>query len=129
MKIQTFRNMKAMIHGGDQKRIGGDESGVLKIGTVEIKISPKDMSVVPNLYHGGTGNYPTTFTTDSGKVYDLGKLPIRNGKIVPPSEVAIEMMELRCRADAAEEECEALRAKIHELENIFDTNALNFLIK
>jgi hypothetical protein len=31
-------------------------------------------------------------------------------------------MELRCRADAAEE-------KLEELSNLFDTNSLNFLIK
>ena len=129
MKLQTFRNMKAMIHGGDQRRIECAKSGVLKIGATEIKIIASESAVMPNLYHGATGNYAATFTDTDGRVYDLGKISIRGGRIVPPTEVAVELMELRCRADAAEEENEKLREKIRELEGIFDTNALNFLIK
>lgn len=129
MKIQTFKNMRAMIYGGDQKRVGGDVSGVLKIGTTEIKITPEEDSILPILYHGATGRYLATFTDVSGNVYDLGKILVRNGKIVPPTEVEVELMELRCRLDTSEDECEALREKIRELENIFDTNSLNFLIK
>jgi hypothetical protein len=121
--------MRAMIYGGDQRRIGGDVSGVLKIGTTEIKITPEEDSILPILYHGATGRYLATFTDVSGNVYDIGKILVRNGKIVPPTEVEVELMELRCRLDTSEDECEALREKIRELENIFDTNSLNFLIK
>ena len=129
MKIQTFRNMKAVIHGTDPKRIGGYKEGVLKIGTTEINISPDADSIMPILFHGVTGDYDATFTDKFGRVYTLAKVSVRGGRIVPPSDVVVELMELRCRADAAEEECEALREKIRELESIYDTNALNFLIK
>lgn len=132
MKIQTFRNMKGLIYGSDPKRIGCDKEGVLIIGcgnTTEIRISPESDSIMPLLFHGCTGEYPATYTTSDGKTYDLGKVELRSGRIAPPSPTAMEIMELRCRADAAEEECDVLREEIRELRNIFDTNSLNFLIK
>ena len=129
MKIQTFRNMKGLIYGRDPKRIGCDKEGVLKIGSTEISISPGADSIMPMLFHGVTGNYNATFTDANGKVYELEKVEVRGGWIAPPSPTAVEIMELRCRADALDEEKERLRAKIRELENIFDTDALNFLIK
>ena len=129
MKIQTFKNMKGLIHGNDPKRIGCDKEGVLKIGNTEVPVSPGVDSIMPTLFHGGTGDYEATFTDKNGKVYELDKVAVRGGRIAPPPPTAVEIMELRCRADAAEEECEALRAKIRELESIFDTNSLNFLIK
>ena len=129
MKIQTFKNMKGLIHGADPKRIGCEREGVLKIGTVEINISPKEDALLPLLFNGATGDYKATFTDKGGNVYELEKVAVRSGRIAPPSPTAVEIMELRCRADAAEGECEALRKKIRELEGIFDTNSLNFLIK
>ena len=128
MKIQTFNNMKGVIHGSDPKRIGCDKEGVLKIGSTEINISPGADSIMPMLFHGATGNYEATFTDKHGITYNLAKVAVRNGWILPPSETAVEIMELRCRADAAEEECDALREQIRELSEIFDTNSLNFLI-
>lgn len=122
MKITTFRNMKGLIHGGDPKRIGCDKAGVLKIGKVEINISPGEDSIMPMLFNGCSGDYEATFTTSSGVVYRLEKVAVRGGWIAPPPPTTVELMELRCRADAAEE-------KIEELSNIFDTNSLNFLIK
>jgi hypothetical protein len=122
MKITTFRNMKGLIHGGDPKRIGCDKAGVLKIGKVEINISPGEDSIMPMLFNGCSGDYEATFTTSSGVVYRLEKVAERGGCIAPPPPTTVELMELRCRADAAEE-------KIEELSNIFDTNSLNFLIK
>lgn len=121
--------MKGLIHGSDPKRIGCDKEGVLKIGNTEVTISPGADSIMPTLFHGATGDYEATFTDSHGKVYHLGKVAVRGGRIAPPPPTAVEIMELRCRADAAEDECEALREKIRELENIFDTNSLNFLIK
>lgn len=129
MKITTFKNMKGMIHGADPKRIGGKRNGVLRIGSAEITVSSASDSVLPILFYGGTGEYDATFTDDCGTVYDLGRVSVRGGRIVPPSPTEFEIMELRCRADIAEDECEALREQIRILENIFDTNSLNFLIK
>lgn len=122
MKITTFRNMKGLIHGGDPKRIGCDVAGTLKIGKVEVNITPGEDAIMPLLFQGCTGDYDATFTTAAGRVYKLDKVAVRDGWIKPPSPTTVELMELRCRADAAEE-------KLEELSNIFDTNSLNFLIK
>ena len=127
MTITTFKNMKGLIHGKDPRRIGCDRDGVLKIGETEIAVSRN--SIMPTLFHGGTGDYEATFTDTSGKVYHLEKVAVRGGLIQPPPPTAVEFMELRCRADSAEDECEALREEIRRLHNIFDTNSLNFLIK
>lgn len=122
MKIATFRNMKGLIHGSDPKRIGCEVAGVLRIGKTEVNISPGEDSIMPQLFNGCTGDYDATFTTLKGVVYHLEKVAVRGGWIQPPSPTTVELMELRCRADAAEE-------KLDELSNIFDTNSLNFLIK
>lgn len=122
MKITTFKNMKGLIHGSDPKRIGCEKAGVLKIGKVEINISPEEDSIMPLLFNGCSGDYDATFTTASGTVYKLEKVAVRGGWIQPPPPTTVELMELRYRADKAEE-------KIEELSNIFDTNSLNFIIK
>ena len=128
MKIQTFRNKKGLIYGSDSKRIGCDKSGTLKIGATEISISPEKESILPVLFNGCTGEYTPSFIDTDGVVYELAKVTIRGGRIVPPPENAVEFMELRCRADAVEALCEQLQEQIRELSNIFDTNSLNFLI-
>lgn len=127
MKIQTFRNMKGIIHGGDPKRIECDKSGVLKIGNTEINVSTD--SIMPLLFHGITGDYDATFTDAEGGVYTLAKVAVRGGRILPPSPTDVEIMELHCRADIAEAERDALRERVYELEHIFDTDSLNFLIR
>lgn len=129
MKITTFKNMKGLIHGNDPKRIGCDMDGVLRIGRAEIQISANADSIMPTLINGATGDYDATFTDICGRVYHLEKVAIRGGRIAPPPPVAMELMELRCRAENAEQECERLREEIRDLKNIFDTNSLNFLIK
>ena len=129
MKITTFKNMKGVIHGKDPKRIGAATDGVLKVGSTEITVSSTGDSILPLLYNGGTGDYEATFTDKNGKKYRLGNVSVRGGRITPISPRDVEIMELRCRADSAEDECEALREEIRELRNIFDTNSLNFLIK
>lgn len=129
MKIQTFKNLKGLIHGNDPKRIGCDIEGILRIGTTEINISPGADSIMPMLFHGATGNYEATFTDKYGIVYNLEKVAVRSGWIQTPPETTVELMDLRCRADAAEEERDALREQIRELSEIFDTNSLNFLIR
>ena len=129
MRIQTFKNMKGLIHGSDPKRIGCDKEGILKIGTTEVHISPVEDSIMPILFHGADGDYEATFADSTGLVYKLEKVAVRGGRIAPPNPTAVEIMELRCRLDEAETERDALKEKIKELENIFDTNSLNFLIK
>jgi hypothetical protein len=122
MKIQTFRDKKGLIYGSDPKRIGCDKAGVLKIGKAEIAITPGEDSIMPMLFNGCSGDYDATFTTSDGEVYKLEKVAVRGGWIQPPPPTTVELMELRCRADAAEE-------RLEELSSIFDTNSLNFLIK
>lgn len=129
MKITTFKNKKGLIHGRDPKRIACKMSGVLKIGTTTIDVVANEDCIFPILFYGSTGDYDATFTTTDGTVYSLGKVMVRGGRVAPPSQTAVELMELRCRADMAETERDELRAEIEKLKNIFDTNSLNFLIK
>ena len=129
MKIQLFKNMKGLIHGGDPKRIGCEVAGTLKIGTVEISISPEADSVIPLLFGGYSGDYRASFTDSDGRVYELEKVAVREGRIAPPPATSVELMELRIRLEETEKECASLWEQVHELRNIFDTNSLNFLIK
>jgi hypothetical protein len=128
MRIQTFKNNKGLIYGADAKRIGCDKSGTLKIGSTEISISAEAEAIMPVLFNGVSGVYKATFTDSFGTTYELANVTIKGGRIVPPSDEAVEFMELRCRTESLEKECERLREQIRELSNIFDTNSLNFLI-
>lgn len=128
MKIQTFRNMKGLIHGKDPKRIECDRDGILKIGDTEIVVSQGGDSILPVLFHGATGDYDATFTDEQGNTYTLDKVKIRQGRITPPPTTTVELMELRVRVDALEREIAILSGKTEDLGNIFDTNSLNFLI-
>lgn len=121
MKITLFKNKKGLLHGPEPKRIESDVSGILKIGSAEITVTAGKKEILPNLFYGCTGDYPATFTTAEGEVYELEKVAVRGGWVQPPHPLALELMELRIRTDAAE-------AQIEELSQIFDTNALNFLI-
>lgn len=129
MRIQLFNNGKGLIHGEDSKRIGCDIEGTLWIGTAEVKIPTKEEAIMPLLFNGSSGTYNATYITIAGCIYVLERVTIKGGRIVPPSQTSIELMELRCRADALEEKCEFLENEVRELRNIFDTNSLNFLIK
>lgn len=129
MKLTLFKNFKGLIHGSDPKRIKCDLDGTLKIGITEIAVSSGNEAIMPTLFHGATGDYNATFTDFAGTVYVLEKVAVRGGRIAPPPHTAVEIMDLRCRAEIAEEERDAMKEKICELENIFDTNSLNFLIK
>lgn len=128
MRIQLFKNGKGLIHGSDAMRIGCDIEGVLKIGTTEINISPGADLIMPLLFNGCSGAYTATFTSAIGNIYQLEKVTVKGGRIVPPTQTSVELMELRCRVEALEEENEAKSNEINELRNIFDTNSLNFLI-
>ena len=128
MTLTTFKNLKGLIHGTDQKRIECDKEGVLRIGATEVIITHDAPAIMPLLFHGADGDYDATFTDRLGLVYKLEKVAVRGGRVAPPSPTAAEFMELRCKLDEAEDERDVLRARIVELENIFDTNSLNFLI-
>lgn len=129
MTISLFKNGKGVIHGDDPRRICCSVPGVLKIGRSEITIAGEEKEILPSLFHGATGNYDATFTDSRGKTFTLEKVSVRGGRILPPSPTTVEIMELNVRADRAEDERDALKAKVDELEKIFDTDALNFLIK
>ena len=128
MIIQTFNNNKGLIYGDDAKRIISAKRGTLRIGTTEIELIPDVEAVLPLLCNGSSGKIAAEFVAVDGTVYDLTKVTLRGGRIVSPPDTELEFMELRCRIELLEGECESLRAQIRELSNIFDTNSLNFLI-
>lgn len=129
MKITLFKNKKGLIHGNDPKRMGCDVRGVLKIGKTEISIIPTEKAIMPMLFNGVSGDYEATFTAHTGEVYHLETVAVRGGWIQPPPPVTVELMELHCLLDQANEKADRLQEKVTELENIFDTDSLNFLIK
>ena len=126
MKLQILKSGKGLIYGPDAKRIECDIPGVLKIGSAEINVSGE--SIIPVLVNGSSGELTASFTSELGHVYDLGKVKIRAGRIVSPSQSDIKNVELQCRVDLLEDRCKAMEDKLLELSNIFDTNSLNFLI-
>lgn len=128
MRIQIFKNGKGLIYGADTKRIGCDIEGTLSIASVEINISSKSESIMPLLFNGCSGTYNAVFKSDSGSVYQLERVTVKGGRIVPPSQASIDHMELQCRLEILEEEIASARNEMDELRNIFDTNSLNFLI-
>ena len=129
MIIQLFNNGKGLIHGEDNKRIHCEFGGTLKIGAAEFKIEAGNDNVMPSLFNGATGHFNATFTTIWGGQYILERVNIKGGRIVSPSHTSVELMELRCKTECLEDRCASLEAKVNELSNIFDTDALNFLIK
>lgn len=128
MRVQLFSNGKGLIYGEDPKRIGCDRAGTLNIGGAEVVVAAEDDAVLPLLFNGSIGRYAATFEAN-GTVFDLGMVEVRNGRIVPPSQTAVELMELRSRIDELQAVCDRLGEKLRDLANIFDTNSLNFLIK
>lgn len=129
MKIQLFKNDKGIIFGSDPKRISCNIAGVIKIGTTKIEVKADTDNIFPLLFNGGTGRYKATFTSDAGSVYELSEVTVKGGRILPPSETALEFMELRCRVEYLEDRCTEMENEVIRLNGIFDTNSLNFLVK
>lgn len=127
MNIQLFINKQGIVYGNDNKRICCDREGVLLIGSTKIHVNANADNVMPLLFYGASGDYEAKFVTNDA-TYDLGKVTLRSGRIVPPSLEEVKIMDLTCRADQAERERDEMREKIEELSNIFDTNSLNFII-
>ena len=128
MRVQLFKNNKGLIYGTDSKRICCDVDGTLKIGTAEIKISADTEEIMPVLFNGVAGTYRATFTSALGNVYELEPVSIKAGRILPPSQLSVDLMELRCIYEALENDHKALKEEQIRLAHIFDTNSLNFLI-
>lgn len=121
MTLTLFKNQKALIHGTDPKRLCAPCSGVLTVGKTEIPLTADEEALMPMLYQGCTGEYEACFTAENGARYALGKIGIRGGWLIPPEPYTVELMELRCRAEEAEN-------RLTALESMFDTNALHFII-
>lgn len=122
MQITVFKNGRGLIHGSDPKRIRADCPGILRIGKTEIEVEAQADLIMPMLFYGATGDYPASFTSQDGRRYQLEPVCVRGGWIQPPLPIAVEIMELRVLAEEA-------AARLDTLEHLFDTNALNFLIK
>jgi hypothetical protein len=129
VKIQLFKNDKGIIYGSDPKRISCDIGGVLRIGSAKIEVKPDTENIFPLLFNGGTGKYKATFTSEIGTVYEIAEVTVKGGRVLPPSQTAIEFMELRCRVEYLEDRCAKMEEDIIRLNGIFDTNSLNFIIK
>lgn len=128
MKIQLFKNNKGIIFGSDPKRISCDIGGVLKIGTAKIEVKADADNTFPLLFNGSTGRYKASFTSDAGCVYEIAIVTVKGGRVLPPSETALEIAELRATVEYLESFCERLEKEITRLDGIFDTNSLNFII-
>ena len=129
MRIQLFDNGKGLIYGTDAMRIGCDIEGSLKIGLADIKVSAEAESVMPILFNGASGTHNATFISNGGDVYELEKVTIKRGRIVPPDKTAVDIMEVRCMNEALNKRCDSMQKQIEILSHIFDTNSLNFIIK
>lgn len=129
MKIQLFKNDKGIIYGADFKRISCSIGGVLKIGSAKIEVEADKDNIFPLLFNGGTGKYKASYITEIGTVYELAEVTVKGGRVLPPSPVDVELMELRCRTEALEDRCAKMEGEINDLKHIFDTNSLNFIIK
>ena len=129
MRIQIFKNNKGLIYGSEPKRISCDIGGVLKIGSTKIEVKANTENIFPLLFNGSTGKYKASFTSDAGCVYELAEVTVKGGRVLPPSQTAIEFMELRCRVEYLEDRCIELENEVIRLNGIFDTNSLNFLVK
>lgn len=129
MKIQLFKNDKGIIYGSDPKRINCNITGVLKIGTAKIEVKADTENIFPLLFNGGTGKYKATFTSEAGSVYEIAEVTVKGGRVLPPSPVDVEFMELRCRVEYLEDRCSKMEEDIIRLNGIFDTDSLNFLVK
>ena len=128
MKIQIFKNGKGVIHGLDPKRITCDIGGVLKIGSTKIEVKPSVENIFPLLFNGATGKYRASFTSEIGTEYELAVVTVKGGRVLPPTETALELIELRSILEFIEDKLVKMDADIDELKHIFDTNSLNFLI-
>jgi hypothetical protein len=128
MKIQTFTNGKGLIYGEEPSRITSPVSGTLVLGSASIPVAANKETVLPQLFNSASGVFKAEFITED-KVYKLRNVRVKRGFISPPSDDVVERAMLFARVDEVEEKCNGIIENINRLDKIFDTNALNFLIK
>ena len=129
MRIQTFTNGKGLIYGDDPKRVSCDKAGVLKIGSNVIEIPHDSVVAMPRLCGGYSCKVSASFTAEDGSVYPLENVVVKEGRIAPPPQTSVQLMELRLFIEELRAECKRIDERVEELSKIFDTNSLNFLIK
>ena len=128
MNIRLFLNKTGIIYGDDNKRIECDQDGILTIGNTDILVKANEENVLPLLSYGATGDFAATYKT-AEETYKLGKVEVRHGRIISPPSHVIQVMELTSRVEVAEAEIARMNEKVEHLSHLFDTNALNFIIK
>jgi hypothetical protein len=126
MILQTFSNMTGILCGADNRRITSTSAGIISIGPALISIVSGE-NLLPVLLNGATGRYPSLFTDENGDKFDLGIVEIRNGRILPPSDIEADMARLRATVDIFNLKLEAFELRVSKLEHSFDTDSLNFL--
>ena len=126
MILQTFDNSTGIIYSSDPKRVRAATKGTLSIGPARISSVSGD-NLLPVLLTGATGRYPSLFTDENGDKFDLGIVEIRNGRILPPSDIEADMARLRATVDIFNLKLEAFELRVSKLEHSFDTDSLNFL--
>lgn len=126
MILQTFDNNTGIVCSSDPKRVISARKGTLSIGPARISIVVGE-NLLPVLLNGATGRYPSLFTDENGDKFDLGIVEIRNGRILPPSDIESDMARLRATVDIFNLKLEAFELRVSKLEHSFDTDSLNFL--
>ena len=115
MRVQLSKMGKGLIHGDDPRRIECDRDGILTIGAVKIAITKGEAVAMPVLANGAAGVYNATFEAKS-QTFNLGKVTVRGGKIVAPSQTEVDLIELRCLVEYLEAICDDLRARLTVVE-------------
>lgn len=131
MKLHTYSLIKKFtLRGADLTQIESDISGILKIGSAKIQLKAGEITELPSI---ADGIYVPILTDDCGDTYEGNLVTVRYGRIAPPSKSETELFDLKCKYDElalnTEQRFEVVDKAIRKLENIFDTNSLNFLIK
>lgn len=125
MKIHLFNDKTGVIGGFSPYTLRSDKDGLLKIGGKVINILPDTPAKIPPLTDD---TYNAVFESADGITYDLGRITIHNGGVVASKTYTAREIELRHALDKAENKIAELIERVDALENIFDTNSLNFLI-
>ena len=124
MRIHLFNNGTAVISGLNPKTLVADKPGTLRIGCSSFAVLDLKETVIPRMTDGC---YTASFISEDGKEYRVGYISVHNGGIVAARTSENELL-LHHELDRANEKIEELTAKVAELEKIFDTDSLNFLL-
>lgn len=125
MRIHLFNDRNAVLYGYNPHNLISDKPGTLNVGSKVIRVSSDNAIPFTNV-HDGT--YMASFVSDDGIAYDIGRVTVHNGGIITNRTYTEREIELKHALDRAEDKISELVEKVNVLENIFDTNSLNFLI-